>query len=65
MNTRIVKIATNDEFSFWRIGEEVYRAKKFAELDTQGQPMGKRWECSYALYVHYRAVEAATGSTVF
>lgn len=50
-------IAVGEGWAFWRIrGDDVYRAPVGAELDTWGHPMGKRWECGYSHWLHYRAV---------
>lgn len=53
---RRIAIAPDSNIAFWRIGEDVYRAPMNAGLDTAGMPMGKRWECSFAHWQHYRGV---------
>ena len=50
------RIATSKEHKtdFWKIGDEVYRAKTGAGLDIYGAPMAKRWESSYKHWLRYR-----------
>ena len=52
------RIATSKEHKtdFWKIGDEVYRAKTGAGLDIYGAPMAKRWESSYKHWLRYRKV---------
>ena len=52
------RIATSKEHKtdFWKIGDEVYRAKTGVGLDIYGAPMAKRWESSYKHWLRYRKV---------
>jgi hypothetical protein len=49
-------IASGDGFDFWLIGNEIYRTRMNSGLDTDGMPMGKRWECSLERWKQYRQV---------
>lgn len=39
---------------FWAVGDEVYRAAGNSPQDSDGVPLGMRWECSRAHYDFYR-----------
>jgi hypothetical protein len=56
MTTETKRLATFDGGEFWAIGGEVYRVKNPAVRDIYGLPQDKRWECSTAHWVRYRAV---------
>lgn len=50
------KIAQNETFEYWRIGNEVYRRAVSAyppALDVTGIPMDLRWECEYLHYCRF------------
>lgn len=49
-------IATGEGWSFWLLGAEVYRARAGVGLDVWGAPMDRRWECSHAYWLRFRAV---------
>jgi len=50
----IEKIGTSEFRDFWHIGENIYASPVDAEMDTQGFPMGKRWECTLNHWNHYK-----------
>jgi hypothetical protein len=50
-----IRLATGEGTDFWRISAEVYRAPAGAELDTYGLPMGRRWECGFSHWLHFRS----------
>jgi hypothetical protein len=47
-------VAPSAGAEFWKVGDEVFRAPYRAKMDTTGQPMGKRWECTYRHWLIYR-----------
>ena len=51
-----IAAAKEHKIDFWKIGDEVYRAKTGAGLDIYGAPMAKRWESSYKHWLRYRKV---------
>ena len=56
------RIATSKEHKtdFWKIGDEVYRAKTGVGLDIYGAPMAKRWESSYKHWLRHHKVYEMT-----
>lgn len=54
--TNARKIAIGPEVDFWLIEDEVYRAPKDAELDTDGIPLGSRWECPLTHWTQFRKI---------
>jgi hypothetical protein len=52
----IKELARGNGFTFWQVGDQVFRAKSGDGLDTIGQPLGKRWECSLGQWRRFRAV---------
>lgn len=47
-------IGTADNWNFWLIGNEVYRATVNSILDIHNLPSDKRWECSLAQWQNFR-----------
>ena len=51
-------IAKGEGWEFWLIGNDVWRTREGSQIDTQGMPMGKRWESSYEQWKRFRQVFA-------
>lgn len=45
------RLMESDTAELWCIGKEVYRVNKPVTMDTDGNPMGMRWECSYNAFL--------------
>lgn len=54
VEVRRIGIAPEARAEFWKIGDEVYRAPYRTHKDITGQPMGRRWECTYKHWLLYR-----------
>lgn len=54
VEVRRIGIAPEARAEFWKIGDEVYRTPYRTQKDISGQPMGRRWECTYKHWLHYR-----------
>lgn len=54
LEVRRIGVAPSAHAEFWKVGDEVYRAPYKTGKDITGQPMGKRWECSYRHWLTYR-----------
>lgn len=52
----VKELARGEGWSFWQIGNEVFRARTGEALDIYGHPMAKRWECSLSHWLHFRTV---------
>jgi hypothetical protein len=48
-------LATSDRWTYWLIGDQVYRASASSVLDIYGHPADRRWECPIWHWNHYRA----------
>ena len=48
------KIAEGGDFSFWLIGDHVFRSPSDVKLCADGFPQSRRWECSLKCWRHFR-----------
>jgi hypothetical protein len=57
-NANAVEVARGEGWSFWQIGDQVYRSANNPGFDTDGLPLGRRWESSIDHWNRYRVVFA-------